>query len=105
MSDKFRCLPFPKPFLPCITVCRILSFFVLAEDDSLKKGLSHLDTESVFFAPKLYVDTASGQKTLKRAKLFSISSRSKDYIPYEALILTGLVKYSLFLFVLLFGLR
>ncbi len=57
-------------------------------------------------APKLYVDTASGQKkTLKRAKLFSILSRSKDYISYEALILTGLVKYSLFLFVLLFDLR
>ena len=27
-----------------------------------KKGLPHLDAESVFFAPKLYVDTASGQK-------------------------------------------
>ena len=38
-----------------------------------------------------------GKKTLKRAKLFSILLRSKDYISYEALILTGLVKYSLFL--------
>ena len=28
-----------------------------------KKGLSDLDAESVFFAPKLYVDTASGQKS------------------------------------------
>jgi len=46
-----------------------------------------------------------GKKTLKRAKLFSISSRSKDYISYEALISIDLVKYSLFLFVLLFGLR
>ena len=43
-------------------------------------GLSDLDAESVFFAPKLYVDTASGQKTLKRAKLFLILSINKDYI-------------------------
>ena len=46
-----------------------------------------------------------GKKTLKRAKLFSISSINKDYISYETLILIGFVKYSLFLFVLLFGLR
>ena len=46
-----------------------------------------------------------GEKTLKRAKLFSISSINKDYISYETLILIGFVKYSLFLFVLLFGLR
>ena len=25
-----------------------------------KKGLSHLDAETVFFTPKLYIDTASG---------------------------------------------
>lgn len=32
-------------------------------------GLSQSDAESVFFAPKSYADTASGQKALKRAKV------------------------------------
>ena len=36
-------------------------FFMPSVPDK-KQGLSHLDAESVFFAPKLYVDTASGQK-------------------------------------------
>ena len=27
-----------------------------------------LDAETVFFVPKLYIDTASGQKTVKREK-------------------------------------
>ena len=39
---------------------------------SLQKGVSNLDAESVFFAPKKYTSTAKGQKTLKRVKYFTI---------------------------------
>jgi hypothetical protein len=39
-------------------------------------GLSQSDAESVFFAPKLYEYTASGQKTLKGAKINYNKSRS-----------------------------
>ncbi len=41
-------------------------------------GLSQSDAESVFFAPKPYADTASGQKTLKRAKVNMAKAANYD---------------------------
>ena len=35
-------------------------------------GLSHLDAESVFFAPKVYAILRVGEKTLKKAKIISL---------------------------------
>ncbi len=40
--------------------------------EACKRGVSNLDAESVFFAPKKYTSTAKGQKTLKRVKYFTI---------------------------------
>ncbi len=39
---------------------RILHMFFYKSLAFYNKGLSHLDAESVFFTPKLYIDTASG---------------------------------------------
>lgn len=51
-------------YMSCGSFCSL----VCAECGYHFSGLSQSDAESVFFAPKLYTDTASGQKTLKRAK-------------------------------------
>ena len=45
------------------------------------------------------------KKRLKEQNYFQILSINKDYISQEASVLISFVKYSLFLFVLLFGLR
>lgn len=48
--------------------CGSFCSLVCAECGHPLSGLSQSDAESVFFASKLYADTASGQKALKRAK-------------------------------------
>jgi hypothetical protein len=51
-------------YMNCGSFCSL----VCAEWGYPFHGLSQSDAESVFFAPKPYADTASRQKTLKRAK-------------------------------------
>ena len=59
----------------CIS-CGSFCSLVCAECGYPFSGLSQSDAESVFFAPKPYADTASGQKTLKRAKINYNKSRN-----------------------------
>ncbi len=44
-----------------------------------EKGLLHLDAEGIFFAPKLYADTARGRKNDKKRKI-------AFYVPYLRII-------------------